>query len=147
MTHTPQRALSPERAANLAENPYAGQGPVLLDIGGDIGAVVLHLPAHWEGAEVEYEREDGVPADHAHPHDHAHDHDHDALAFALARAALRPSSARRGRRPTRGRRRRLHRRRPRPRRRPLPADPARRLPARRRRRRRRGDRAALAVLS
>ncbi len=56
MTHTPQRALSPERAANLAENPYAGQGPVLLDIGGDIGAVVLHLPAHWEGAEVEYER-------------------------------------------------------------------------------------------
>jgi hypothetical protein len=76
MTHTPQRALSPERAANLAENPYAGQGPVLLDIGGDIGAVVLHLPAHWEGAEVEYQREDGLPADHDHPHDHAHDHPH-----------------------------------------------------------------------
>ena len=36
--------LSPERAANLAENPYAGQGSVLLDIGGDVGAVILHLP-------------------------------------------------------------------------------------------------------
>jgi hypothetical protein len=75
MTHTPQRALSPERAANLAENPHAGQGPVLLDIGGDIGAVVLHLPSHWEGAEVEYEREDGLPA--GQPHEHAHDRDHD----------------------------------------------------------------------
>ena len=90
MTHTPQRALTPERAANLAENPHAGQGPVLLDIGGDIGAVVLHLPAHWEGAEVEYEPDDTAPRptttthtttttttttqhDHAHSHDHAHE--------------------------------------------------------------------------
>ncbi len=79
MTHTPQRALSPERAANLAENPYAGQGPVLLDIGGDVGAVVVHLAAHWEGAEVEYEREDGSPLGtdaHTHTHAHLHPHEH-----------------------------------------------------------------------
>ena len=78
MTPSQHATLSPERAANLAENPYAGQGPVLLDIGGDIGAVVLHVPAQWEGAEVEYEREDGLPQALArdHAHDHAHDHRH-----------------------------------------------------------------------
>ena len=26
------------------ENPYAGQGPVLLDIGGDVGALVVVMP-------------------------------------------------------------------------------------------------------
>jgi hypothetical protein len=73
----PQRStLSPERAANLAENPYAGQGSVLLDIGGDVGAVILHLPAAWEGAEVEYRRL-GEPDAHHHEHLHDHDQDHD----------------------------------------------------------------------
>ncbi len=75
MTHTPHTTtLTPERAANLAENPHAGQGSVLLDIGGDIGAVVLYLPADWEGAEIEYQRADGRPAAHDHPHNHPHDH-------------------------------------------------------------------------
>ena len=75
MTLTDQDALSPERAANLAENPHAGQGSVLLDIGGDVGAVVLHLPAAYEGAEVAYRREgEEAPATHHHSHDHAHDH-------------------------------------------------------------------------
>jgi hypothetical protein len=69
MTQTDHRPLSGERAANLAENPYAGQGWVLLDIGGDIGALVLHLPAAWEGAEVEYRREGESQVDHVHrPH-------------------------------------------------------------------------------
>ena len=71
-----QAELDPERAANLAENPQAGQGPVLLDIGDDIGAIVLHLAAALEGAEVEIE-----PADHEDNHepvqpDHVHDHRH-----------------------------------------------------------------------
>ncbi len=35
------------------ENPYAGQGPVLLDIGGDIGALVVTMPAQMDGVEVE----------------------------------------------------------------------------------------------
>ncbi|MEP6650345.1 MAG: hypothetical protein ABJA74_10625, partial [Lapillicoccus sp.] len=70
-------ALSPERAANLAENPSAGQGPVLLDIGGDIGAVVLHLSAEWEGAEVEFRAEGEDPAaGHHHDEDPHHHHHH-----------------------------------------------------------------------
>jgi hypothetical protein len=75
MRSTKDGTLNPERAANLAENPYAGQGPVLLDIGGDVGAVVLHLPAAWEGAEVEY-RHAGVDPHHDHDHDHDHRHHH-----------------------------------------------------------------------
>lgn len=74
--------LDPQRAANLAENPHAGHGMVMLDIGGDVGAVVLHLPASLEGAEVEIEGADGssvqtLGGGHVHPHDHDHDHDHD----------------------------------------------------------------------
>jgi hypothetical protein len=65
--------LSPDRAANLAENPHAGQGAVLLDIGGDIGAVVLHLSRDWEGAEVEYRRQGEEPG-HDHPHGSGHSH-------------------------------------------------------------------------
>jgi len=76
MTPSQHTTLSPERAANLAENPYAGQGSVLLDIGGDVGAVILHLPAAWEGAEVEYRRL-GEPDAHHHEHLHDQDHDHD----------------------------------------------------------------------
>jgi hypothetical protein len=75
MTLTDQDALSPERAANLAENPHAGQGSVLLDIGGDVGAVVLHLPAAYEGAEVAYRREGEAPATHHHHHSDEHSHD------------------------------------------------------------------------
>ena len=90
MTLTDQDALSPERAANLAENPYAGQGSVLLDIGGDVGAVVLHLPAAFEGAEVAYRRE-GEPLaahHHAHPHDHdPHDHPHAPHVAVVGRPA------------------------------------------------------------
>ena len=72
MTHThthPHQAVSPERAANLAENPYAGQGSVLLDIGGDIGALVLHVDRQWEGAEISYRHADDRYDAHAHqPH-------------------------------------------------------------------------------
>ena len=35
-----------------AENLHSGQGPVLLDIGDDIGAVVVSMPASTEGLEV-----------------------------------------------------------------------------------------------
>ena len=36
-----------------AENPHAGQGTVMLDIGGDIGALVVLVPASLIGEEVE----------------------------------------------------------------------------------------------
>lgn len=35
------------------ENPFAGQGSVLLDIGGDVGALVVTMPDGLEGREVE----------------------------------------------------------------------------------------------
>ncbi|HET8663491.1 MAG TPA: hypothetical protein VFM08_04175 [Nocardioides sp.] len=35
------------------ENAWAGQGPVLLDIGGDVGALVVAMPASMAGHEVE----------------------------------------------------------------------------------------------
>jgi hypothetical protein len=50
------------------ENPFAGQGSVLLDIGEDIGAVVVMTPASMEGVEVEI-RPDLSPTGHVHhPH-------------------------------------------------------------------------------
>ncbi len=52
------------------ENPYAGQGAVLLDIGGDVGALVVLMPAELTGEEVEIR-----PA-HGHDDD-GHDHDHE----------------------------------------------------------------------
>jgi len=34
-------------------NSFAGQGPVLLDIGGDVGALVVTMPADLLGVEIE----------------------------------------------------------------------------------------------
>lgn len=59
----------------LAENPHAGQGSaVLLDIGGDVGALVVAMPAAMLGEEVEI-RVLGSE-DHGHDHDHGHSHGH-----------------------------------------------------------------------
>ena len=68
-------------ALGKAENPFAGQGPVLLDIGGDIGALVVAMPPETEGLEVEIRPAGSSAAatdhhaGHGHPHDHDHDHD------------------------------------------------------------------------
>ena len=35
------------------ENPWAGSGSVLLDIGGDVGALVVTMPEGLDGREVE----------------------------------------------------------------------------------------------
>lgn len=59
------------------ENPFAGQGAVLLDIGGDVGALVVITPADMVEVEVEI-RPVGAPL-HAVDHDHpgaGHHHDH-----------------------------------------------------------------------
>jgi len=37
----------------MTENAHAGQGPVMLDIGGDIGALVVTAPAALHGQEIE----------------------------------------------------------------------------------------------
>lgn len=53
------------------ENPWAGSGSVLLDIGGDVGALVVTMPEGLEGREVEirpasYVAPAGGPVHHAH---------------------------------------------------------------------------------
>ena len=51
------------------ENAWAGQGSVLLDIGGDVGAVVVEMPASLTGLEVEARLEEGSagrPVHHPH---------------------------------------------------------------------------------
>lgn len=82
-----------------SENPHAGQGMVVLDIGGAVGALTVSAPAAMAGLEIEIcpsGARDGVPdeggdwwvgewrghahaATGSHPHDHgqSHDHDHD----------------------------------------------------------------------
>lgn len=57
------------------ENPHAGQGVVMLDIGGDVGALVVTMPASMVGEEVEI-RPVGAAPDHDHDHSGRHDHDH-----------------------------------------------------------------------
>ena len=67
------------------ENPHAGQGAVLLDIGGDVGALVVTTPAEMVGVEVEIRpvgaappaESDAAGHDHGHDHDHGHGHGHD----------------------------------------------------------------------
>jgi hypothetical protein len=63
-----------------AHNAHAGQGAVVLDIGDDIGALVVAMPAAMEGVEVEI-RPIGSSASAHHHHgpgdEHRHDHDHD----------------------------------------------------------------------
>jgi hypothetical protein len=49
------------------ENPYAGQGSVLLDIGGEVGALVVTVPASMLGQEVEVVTGDEPPGHHR-PH-------------------------------------------------------------------------------
>src|SRR6266568_4122721 len=45
-------------------NLHAGQGPVLLDIGGDIGALVVTAPAALAGHEIEIRPIDRPPSTH-----------------------------------------------------------------------------------
>ena len=83
----------------MEDNSHAGQGSVVLDIGGDIGALVVTMPATLAGVEIEARPvgpEPGHPAagpghgpgpapDHDHGHGHGHgpsdghgpDHGHD----------------------------------------------------------------------
>jgi hypothetical protein len=51
------------------ENPHAGQGSVLLDIGGDVGALVVTMPEALLGHEIEVvSRASTEPAGHHRPH-------------------------------------------------------------------------------
>ncbi len=75
MTETPSEDPRP---AYLDENPYAGQGPVLLEIGEDTGALIVSAPVDLIGREIEIHPFGATPQhDPDHPHDHRHDHHHD----------------------------------------------------------------------
>jgi len=78
------------------ENPHAGQGPVVLDIGGDVGALIVVTPAWMENLEVEIiptgtdsrppqTVSSGSVAAHDHPGvdagDHRHLHERDQQHF------------------------------------------------------------------
>ncbi len=52
------------------ENPFAGQGSVLLDIGGDVGALVVTMPAAMVDVEVEIRPWGSDDHDHDHGHHH-----------------------------------------------------------------------------
>jgi hypothetical protein len=70
------------------ENAWAGQGAVLLDIGGDVGALVVAMPTYLVGVEVEIRPVDGQAVaahDHAHGHGDGHDHAHLAHVAAVSR--------------------------------------------------------------
>ncbi len=64
------------------ENPHAGQGAVLLDIGGDVGALVVICPPEMDGVEVDIvpagtpPHGSAEPEDHAHAAGHGHGHGH-----------------------------------------------------------------------
>jgi len=59
------------------ENPHAGQGSVLLDIGGDVGALVISMPPAMVGVEIEIAPVGGSQAhDHGHAHEHGHGNGH-----------------------------------------------------------------------
>ena len=73
-----------------AENPFAGQGSVLLDIGGEIGALVVSMPAEMEGEEVEIRPAAGHHAAHHHQHGHTH-HPHVAVVNRPVAGGLLPS--------------------------------------------------------
>jgi hypothetical protein len=65
----------------VEDNSHAGQGPVVLDIGGNIGALVIAMPAGLTGSEIEARPVAG-PAQanqHGHSHSHSHGHEHGSL--------------------------------------------------------------------
>ena len=94
-----------------AENPHAGQGMVVLDIGGDVGALIVSTPAAMAGVEIEicpsrsrgqqpdegngwwdgeWRTHDHPPADHQDGHSHHHHDDHGA-AWPHVAVIARPS--------------------------------------------------------
>jgi len=64
-------------AAVEEHNQHAGQGAVLVDIGGDVGALVVAMPPEMTGVEVEIRPADGSgPTGRAHDHRDGHGHAH-----------------------------------------------------------------------
>jgi hypothetical protein len=78
----------------MEDNSHAGQGPVLLDIGGDIGALIVTMPAELEGVEIEIRPVgyDESARDHVHgdSHNHGHSHGHEPAHLPHVAVVGRP---------------------------------------------------------
>jgi len=72
-------------APTQVENSFAGQGSVLLDIGGDVGALVVTMPAAMVDFEVE------IRPWGSDDHDHRHHHPHVAVVERPVTGAVVPS--------------------------------------------------------
>ena len=72
------------------ENPFAGQGSVLLDIGGEVGALVVTMLAAMVDVEVEI-RPWASSHHHSHHHDGEHHHPHVAVVERPVVGAVVPS--------------------------------------------------------
>lgn len=48
----------------MEDHSHAGQGPVLLDIGGTVGALIVHMPDTMAGHEIEIVPDDAAIGDH-----------------------------------------------------------------------------------
>jgi hypothetical protein len=93
--------MTQKQTPAVEENPHAGQGAVLLDIGGDVGALVVEMPGDMVGVEIEIRRLDhdhGADhgADHGPDHGagqapgHHHDHDHGGTHHPHVAVVARP---------------------------------------------------------
>jgi hypothetical protein len=60
---------SPRRAGFSLED-------AVLDIGGDIGALILYTDAEYNGREIEVSPVDEPADENGHDHEHAHEHGH-----------------------------------------------------------------------
>jgi len=79
----------------------SSDGTVMLDIGGDIGALILHTGPNLLLAEIEISRVDGAPPlDDGHTHDHTHGtgnglaHTHPSRTHVAVRERRGPSGVR-----------------------------------------------------
>lgn len=77
----------------MEDNSHAGQGSVLLDIGGSVGALIVTMPPELLGDEIEI-RPVGVQPVHHHHHAGGHDHEHEHLEHVAV--LNRPSDGRSG---------------------------------------------------
>jgi hypothetical protein len=76
----------------MGDNSHAGQGSVLLDIGGNVGALIVSMPPTLLGAEIEI-RPAGVRTAVPAPHDHGHGGDHHHLPHVAVLNRPRDGSA------------------------------------------------------
>jgi hypothetical protein len=85
----------------MEDNSHAGQGAVLLDIGGDVGALILRMPRRLLGVEIEarpidlrkrsdgsHHHVDGHDHPHTHPHAHGDGAGHDGAHHHLPHVAV-----------------------------------------------------------